>query len=91
MFKKDTIYSYGHISDKRCNKGYTFIYQYIPDDYLKTFQDDIVEKCNYGYGFSLEDALSEAFHDKTITTEEEVFAFLDNIDINQNNAFLLRR
>lgn len=65
--------------------------QYIPDDYLKTFQDDIVEKCNYGYGFSLEDALSEAFHDKTITTEEEVFAFLDNIEINQNNSFLLRR
>lgn len=65
--------------------------QYIPDDYLKTFQDDIVEKCNYGYGFSLEDALSEAFHDKTITTEEEAFAFLDNIEINQNNAFLLRR
>lgn len=50
-----------------------------------------MEKCNYGYGFSLEDALSEAFHDKTITTEEEVFAFLDNIEINQNNAFLLRR
>ena len=40
--------------------------------------------------FSLEDALSESFHDKTIISEEEVFSFLDSIDLNIDNAFLLR-
>ena len=62
----------------------------IPDDHLSDFQSEIVERCNYGYGFSLEDALSESFHDKTIISEEEVFSFLDSIDLNIDNAFLLR-
>ena len=62
----------------------------IPDNYLPQFQDEIVERCNYGYGFSLEDALSESFHDKTIAEPEEVFNFLDNIDIDRNNAFLAK-
>ena len=62
----------------------------IPDNYINKFQSDIVEKCNYGYGFSLEDALSEKFHDKTVISEDEVFSFLNNLNINKNNAFLLR-
>ena len=62
----------------------------IPENYIHEFQSEIVERCNYGYGFSLEDAISESFHDKNIISEEEVFSFLDNIDIKQNNAFLLR-
>ena len=62
----------------------------IPEGYIHEFQKEIVERCNYGYGFSLEDAISESFHDKTIINEEEVFSFLDNLDININNAFLLR-
>ena len=62
----------------------------IPDNYIHKFQSDIVEKCNYGYGFSLEDALSEKFHDKTVISEDEVFSFLNNLNINKNNAFLLR-
>ena len=57
---------------------------------IDEFQKEIAERCNYGYGFSLEDAISESFHDKTIINEEEVFSFLDNLDININNAFLLR-
>ena len=51
----------------------------LPDDYLEEFQAEIVGRCNYGYGFSLEDALSESFHDKTITTPEEVFAHLETM------------
>lgn len=62
----------------------------VPNDYLDDFQSEIVERCNYGYGFSLEDALSESFHDKNIISEEEVFSFLDSIDLNVDNAFLLR-
>ena len=62
----------------------------IPNNYLTEFQSEIVERCNYGYGFSLEDALSESFHDKNIISEEEVFSFLDSIDLNIDNAFLLR-
>ena len=61
----------------------------LPDDYLEEFQAEIVGRCNYGYGFSLEDALSESFHDKTITTPEEVFAHLETMEFNINNAFLL--
>ena len=62
----------------------------IPLDYLKTFQKEIVDRCNYGYGFSLDDALSESFHDKNVISEEEVFAFLANLDINLDNAFLMK-
>ena len=47
-------------------------------------------RCNYGYGFSLEDAISESFYDKSIISEEEVFSFLENIEINKNNAFLMK-
>lgn len=60
------------------------------DNYINEFQNEIVERCNYGYGFSLEDALSERFHDKNIISEEEVFSFLDNLNINKSNGFLLR-
>lgn len=62
----------------------------IPDGYLKTFQDGIVNKCNYGYGFSLEDALSEAFHDKNVTEYLDAFSFMDNIELTKENAFLAR-
>lgn len=61
----------------------------LPDDYLDEFQAEIVGRCNYGYGFSLEDAISESFHDKTITTPEEAFAHLQEIEYNKDNAFLL--
>ena len=47
-------------------------------------------RCNYGYGFSLQDALNESFHDKDITPEEEVYSFLDTLEIDKHNAFLLK-
>ena len=62
----------------------------ISENYLYEFQKEIVERCNYGYGFSLEDAISERYHDKKVISEEEVFSFIDNLNINKNNAFLLR-
>lgn len=62
----------------------------IIENYLQEFQDEIIGRCNYGYGFSLEDALRESFHDKNVTSEEEVFNFLENLEIDKNNAFLMR-
>ena len=62
----------------------------IPDNYLGNFQDEIVNRCNYGYGFSLEDAIKESFHDKNVITEDEAFAFLETLDINSNNCFLAK-
>ena len=61
----------------------------ISNDYLDVFQSEIVGRCNYGYGFSLEDAISESFHDKNITKFEDAFAHLDNIEFDARNAFLL--
>lgn len=63
----------------------------VPENYLQEFQSEIVERCNYGYGFSLEDAISESFHDKNICSEGEAFEVLENIDININNAFLAKQ
>jgi len=63
----------------------------VHDNYLNEFQSEIVERCNYGYGFSLEDALSESFHDKNVHSEDEVFAFLDNLEIGPHNAFLAKQ
>lgn len=63
----------------------------IPDNFLDIFQSEIINRCNYGYGFSLEDALSESFHDKNIQTEDEVFAFLNNLEIGKHNAFLAKQ
>ena len=62
----------------------------ISDNYLKMFQDEIVGRCNYGYGFSLEDAIAESFHDKNSVSADEVFAFLENIEIGTHNAFLMK-
>lgn len=63
----------------------------VPANYLETFQAEIVDRCNYGYGFSLEDALKEAFHDKNVHTEDEVFAHLNTLIPSRENAFLFRK
>lgn len=62
----------------------------LKDNYLKEFQDEIIARCNYGYGFSLEDALRESFHDKNIVDLDDVYSFLENITIDNKKAFLAR-
>lgn len=62
----------------------------ISDNYLQEFQNEIVVRCNYGYGFSLEDAIAESFHDKNVVSADEVFVFLENIEIGTHNAFLMK-
>ena len=63
----------------------------IPDNYLEDFQAEIIGRCNYGYGFSLEDALREAFHDKRISIPEEIFSHLNTLIPCKENAFLFRK
>ena len=60
----------------------------ITPNYLEEFQKEIVDRCNYGYGFSLQDALNESYHDKSISTYLDVFSFLEKIEITSQNAFL---
>ena len=60
----------------------------ITPNYLEEFQKEIVDRCNYGYGFSLQDALNESYHDKSISTYLNVFSFLEKIEITPQNAFL---
>ena len=62
----------------------------VEDGYLQKFQRDIVERCNYGYGFSLEDAIRESYHDKNIISEDEVFEFLNTLEIDKCNSFLAK-
>lgn len=62
----------------------------VPNNYLDTFQNGIVERCNFGYGLTIQDALDECFHDKTITEPNEVFSFLDGLELDKNNAFLAK-
>ena len=60
----------------------------ITPNYLEEFQKEIVDRCNYGYGFSFLDALNESYHDKSISTYLDVFSFLEKIEITPQNAFL---
>ena len=62
----------------------------VQDNHLEVFQKEIIDRCNPEYGFTLEDAIAESYHDKNITTEEEVFSFLPNLKINTSNAFLIK-
>ena len=62
----------------------------IPKNYLQEFQEKIVNRCNYGYGFSLQDAINESFHDKLVVDSKEVYDFLNTLEIGKHNAFLMK-
>ncbi len=68
----------------------TLLRKDISPNYLEEFQNEIVNRCNYGYGFSLQDALDESYHDNSITTYLEAFEHLENIELNSQNAFLAK-
>ena len=68
----------------------TLLRKDITPNQLEEFQSEIVGRCNYGYGFSLQDALNESYHDKTISTYVDVFSFLENMEITPQNAFLAK-
>ncbi len=40
---------------------------------LEEYQQEIIDKC--GYGFTVQDVIDTMYHDKTITSPEEVFGF----------------
>ena len=62
----------------------------ITENYLQEFQEKIVNRCNYGYGFSLQDAINESFHDKLVVDSKEVYDFLNTLEIGKHNAFLMK-
>lgn len=70
------------------------IHSEIPENYTEIFQKNIIGACNYGeegFGFQLEDAFKEMFHDKNITTKEVAFAHLKMLTPNLNSAFLFNK
>lgn len=62
----------------------------LPEGYMDKFQTEIVNRCNFGYGFTLQDAINESFYDKSITDYKEVFAHLEHLSLCRENAFLFR-
>lgn len=63
----------------------------LTENYLDEFQTEIISRCNYGYGFSLQDAISERFHDKNVTEPDEAFLHLKDLHPRKENAFLFRQ
>ena len=47
----------------------------LPPNALEEYQNEILYRNNYGEGFTMDDFEIERYHDKTITTPEEAFAF----------------
>ena len=62
----------------------------IKDNHLEEFQKEIIARCNPEYGFTLEEAISESFHDKNITEEKDAFSFLPNLESKKETAFLMK-
>ena len=63
----------------------------LPADALSRYHAEMMDHADPSYDLHLEDAYREAYHDKTVTSPEEAFAFLDRLIPSHNNAFLFRR
>ena len=58
--------------------------------YIDNFRQSIVDRDDYGdYVYTLQDIYDTMYHSKSDVSEEEVFSCLDNVEINQKNAFVL--
>lgn len=61
----------------------------ISYDYGKKFLDDIMSETEGGY--TVEEIIRTSYKDKSIVLPEEAFAFLNDLNINDNNSFLFNR
>ena len=61
----------------------------IPENYREKYIKDILNDGEGKYTQKMIEA--ERFHDKSVTTIEEVFQFMDTIILKKNNAFLYRK
>ena len=61
----------------------------LPDGYLDMYQSEIINRS--AYGFTLQAAIDESFHDKTVIDSKEVFSFYDKLKVDHSNAFLLNK
>jgi len=60
-------------------------------NFIDNFRQSIVDRDEYGdYVYTLQDIYETMYHDKFETSQEEVFSNLDKVDINKNNAFVLK-
>ncbi|MBQ8546934.1 MAG: 1-acyl-sn-glycerol-3-phosphate acyltransferase [Lachnospiraceae bacterium] len=65
-----------------------FPYGAEADAYWKQYVDDLMAQVKY-YDYDVE--LHTKYVDKTVTSPEEVFAFMKMLEVKKENAFLLRR
>lgn len=65
-----------------------FPYGAEADAYWKQYVDDLMAQVKY-YDYDVE--LHTKYVDKTITTPEEAFAFLETMEVKKETAFLIRR
>ncbi len=61
----------------------------LPGDYGKTFVDSIMAETEVGY--TVEEIIRTRYKDKNIVLPEEAFAFLNDINLNDNNSFLFNK
>ena len=58
----------------------------LNEDYWQVFMEDLISTANGLYDYEIEN--SAEFIDKSIISEEEVFAPIDNINVNSKNAYV---
>lgn len=61
----------------------------LPSDYSKIFLDNIMAETEGGY--TVDEIIRTSYKDKNIVLPEEAFAFLNDLNLNDNNSFLLNR
>ena len=61
----------------------------ISNDYSKKFLNDIMSETEGGY--TVEEIIRTSYKDKNIVLPEEAFAFLNDLNINNNNSFLFNK
>lgn len=61
----------------------------VPANYEHIFIDNIMKDSDNGY--TIEEIERTRYHDRNVTTPEEVFAFMKRLEPNRRNAFLWKR
>lgn len=60
-------------------------------EFCQNFRQSVVDRDDYGeYVYTLQDIYDTMYHEKNEISEEEVFSCLNNVNINTNNAFVLK-
>lgn len=61
------------------------------EEFIKNYRQSVVDRDDYGdYVYTLNDIYETMYHDKNISTPEEVYEKVKKLEINKNNAFLAK-